>query len=320
MISNFKTTRNFGGVQLLVFLLIIQTSRFAQLFYEGYEFSLVTTKFSFLSFTVNTIIIFFCGILLNNILNRYDFFESNSQLGAATFFIFCAFIPFNQNIDIWLIPLVLSLIIFNKLIKVRKASRIGRNYFDSVFLLGIIAVFFPVYLLYLLPIWLSMVMFRKPIFSSFALTIVSLLMVTMFWSVYLFWINDFGWFQRTFFAIKDSFIVYNMNVINILQSLYFFAILWVITFFFWLSRRRKLNVTSFGILQYSSVLAIIGIGIAVCFFTQQIEILIFTFFAFSVLISYLLYYTKTKLANVLFLLLTGYAILYPWIKHINIDI
>jgi len=320
LISRFKTKRNFGEVQLLVFLLLIQTSRYIQLFFAGYEFTVFSSNFSLLSFIVNTFLIFVCGVLLNNILNRYELFETKSQLGAATFFIFCAFIPYNQNIGLWLIPLILSLIIFNKVIKATRASRVGRNYFDSAILLGIIVIFFPAYIFYILPILVSMILFKKISFSSLFLVFIGLFFVTIFWTLYLFAIDNLEWYQQLILNLKQGFTLFQLDVMSFLQPMYFFSLSWIFTLIFWFSRKRKLNDTSLAILQYSSVLSLIGICTAFLFFGQQMELLLFTFFAFSVLFSYLLYHTKVTLANILFLILTGYAIAYPWIKHLNLDL
>jgi len=322
LIKLFKHQRNYGGLYLLILLLLILTSRFGYLFTFGYELSLFSLQFSVLSFVVNFVIIFACGLLVNNIANRYRFFDGLSNLPAALFFCFLAFVPRNQNIDLWLVVLLFSVLVVNKLIKAHGQSRAGRNYFDAAFLLGIIAIIFPVYTVYLAGIIFISLLFSGLHFTNIKLSVIGFLFPWLFWIAVIFVGFPTDWLAMLTDKTKifDAFALPDIKTIELPISVLVLVAIWVVGTLFWRARKPYLENLQQPILALCSLLCFLGVVLGVLNLENIFFILLFTFCTFSLLFAHVLYYSKKSLASVLFLLFTVYSILYPWIKNITFNL
>ncbi len=321
LLQLFKTKRLNGGVMLIMLLLVCRLAVLSYTYTVSGPPALLSLQYSWLSIVLTTLVIYGCGMLCSNIANRYQFLNVPSHLPTAVFFLLSNFIDRSHSVGPWCFVLIFSVLGFNKLTKAYQKPRPDRNYFDVGFLLGMSSLFYLEYSFFLLAIFICALLLNNFKLRYFTIILISFFMPWVYWFTYLYFTDQFQLFFNSVHEISDQFIWLNFSFWNDLtMSFYYLVILGLLSMLFWFSRRSYLDGYQRPILQISTIFCVISVAIIILLPISQYHILLLLILSLVFLMAYWFFYMNQKLANVLFIITTMLALIYPFIKNINLNL
>lgn len=316
MLQLYKTQRINGTFWLIALLLLLQANNWLVSTVKLNEsFSLLSLTNSLLAMFVCFVVVFLVSSLLNNVCNRFQLFPVSSNLPAALSMLFISLLPVFNTIGIWMIIYVLMVLIINKLFKTFQKNKPVPNFFDCFFLFACITILSPQLLLFLPVFFISIFIFNIPKWQYFVLALIGFLMPWLFWFAYLFVTDQLFWFTTYFGAFEFTSTKLGMLKLSDFSiTALVFCFLSVLSVLFWTGINHRLHQIQRPVLLFTTLFILFGIIAVVLFISWQWSYLFGLVLPMGILVSFYFFGAKPFLAKLLFLILLGYVLIFPWIQ------
>ena len=311
-----------GTFWLVLLLILLQTNHWAAQSLAGNQsFQLLTIKNSYATIIVGSIIIFICALMVNNICNRYRLTESFSNLPAALIILFSGFLLTRFQQVVWMPVLVLTVFIMNKLYKAYQKNKPEPNYFDVAFLIGVLSIIHPPFVLLLLAHILAIFILSIAKLRYFALSFIGFFMPWALLYTGLFLTNNMEVYNEYFIIeIFNSTNFLSLVLNDFSASFIVMFLVAVLSFFYYTSTSFKLSHIQKPILAVASLFIIVVSLIILLFLPEQQKTLTALIIPLAILATYYFFGGSKILVKFLFLLLIIVAFSLPWMQYVNIKI
>lgn len=142
-------------------------------------------EFNELPLIVNKLIVV-CFLTLNAVLinfsfNQHDFFERPTYLPSLIYVLLATFFPFSVSVNGELFAQTFIILSINQLFKITKQTEdIRSNVFNASFLIGVAGTFNPIYIYFLLIVFIFLIRLRPFVFREFLLGLIGIIIPFMF--------------------------------------------------------------------------------------------------------------------------------------------
>lgn len=311
LLKFYKTNRPL----ILVFLPVISFIIWVPSFGEANAVEIVNTTPVFDFFVTNNhfineltalSILVFTAFILNNTINKNEFFQQNIYLPSLISILLMSILPKMNMLHPILFSNFFLALSFLRLISIHSQVSCKSEIFDGSLLLLIGGLFYPPTLLYLPIIWIALVLFRPFKWKEWAIPFLALGLFLIYFLV------------SFLFTDKTSYyLLYNLLESSIYQNnsySAFFYLFGFLSFLFFLLGMRRIHLKrKSSTMRYKKmtnlilalfILGLLNFGI-IYLFTFTIESISLIYIPFTIAISYfLVYFKKTMVAELgLFMLI-----------------
>lgn len=309
----FKSNSPLSGLLTLLFLGALWFNTFQEnltptfldfgAFYHFKSYFLSLPSWTLNLFSV--LIIILTATILNNTVNKDEFFEKNTFLPSLLYVLLTSIlIEFNRFNPIIISNLFLVLFL-RWSFKIRRQQDARQIIFNSSFLLSCATLFFPIYSPFLLSPIVLLIVFRPFVWREWILSLLGLLIPFAFYA-YLMWFSDVPFESNTY--CKSLFHLLNLNF-DIQTKHYLFIIIYgALTFIAFFVVNRKMNSSSLRLRMLMRFLAynyFVALLLSFALYFKSDLFLIIAALPLTIFFSYYFYYTKAFWGNLYFYLLIG---------------
>ncbi len=214
MLSLFRTNQIAISILLLVYALILRLSYFLgntpvdmandgilSLFIKNYlgDNSLVTG--------IITLLVVFCqALLVNNLANKYRLFRETTLFPGLFYILLVSCIQDFLPLSAVLLGNTFLIIAITNLLSIFKKSKCADAIFNVGFWIGVAALFYHAFVLFLFLGLLGLIVLRSFKFKEAVMLITGYLLPFIFISIYYFWYDEFQAYWHTHFFEQFSFL------------------------------------------------------------------------------------------------------------------
>ena len=162
------------------------------------------------------------AVLINFTFNQHDFFERSTYLPSLIYVLLATLFPFSTSINGELFAQTFMILSINQLFKITKQMEdIRSNVFNASILIGIAGTFNPIYIYFLLVVFIFLIRLRPFVFREYLLAVLGIIIPFMFlWFFNQTFYKSLIFFDATLnFEKLDPIIVLVPNIITLLLLL-----------------------------------------------------------------------------------------------------
>lgn len=242
------------------------------------------------------------AININFVFNNLEFYERFNYLPSIFYVLLISLLPTSYYVGEDIIAHFFFIFSFYQALKIQSAEDVRNNVFLSGFFLGLATTFNPVYLVFMLTVWISVFIVRPLILKEYLLPLIGFSLPYLWVAL----VNP-NWLTATIsFDMNTDFINYNLLV------LWFSGIAIVLLFFLsaknMIERRMKSSII-FKRISFATILSLV-----IFFLTGFVITLIFEsyslFIAGIVLLPFIIPYSYLNVKNTWFASLLFYILLF----------
>lgn len=278
----------FGFFGLLFFCLPLLNHSLSEYFQHSFSHVIIMLLCGFL-------IPFLHSIGLNNLVYEKDVIKRNALILAPTFYLLTTPLPF--SLPVWIISFLL-LFYFNILLSTYQKQNPFQQVFNANFLLGTIAIYNSNILLLSPLVIFTLFFFSNLNWRSIVISCIGIGLPFFFWGTIIFIFElPFHFTTPKYHFIFEAFSFQTLQTAQIIWGIVFSIILLfaVLELIFWIYKKRIRSRSSFFVvISYLVLLLFIGINDSYYLLLTPLSVIV---------ANYFIYAKKTRIAELLFLLL-----------------